>query len=247
MAQNSTSQLLAPLSDEELDELSQFLESDQVSDETLMIDALDGYLTAIAIGPTTLPSDLWFSRLWGPGEEYAPQFASREEAQHIYQLIIRHYNGIITTLQGNPDAAAPLFEAILTGEEEEYFDPEMWAYGFMEGVNLGRHDWQQLFDDDDGFEALYPILVLGLDELPADMESLVQTLEQRAELAEVIPECIAWIYRYWQQPRMLAQAESNKSTASNRVDGVKVGRNDSCPCGSGKKFKKCCGSATILH
>ncbi|MCD6582762.1 MAG: SEC-C domain-containing protein [Desulfuromusa sp.] len=23
--------------------------------------------------------------------------------------------------------------------------------------------------------------------------------------------------------------------------GIKVGRNDPCPCGSGKKFKKCCG------
>lgn len=27
----------------------------------------------------------------------------------------------------------------------------------------------------------------------------------------------------------------------NRYNGVKVGRNDPCPCGSGKKFKKCCG------
>ncbi|MCZ2154947.1 MAG: SEC-C domain-containing protein [Bryobacterales bacterium] len=27
----------------------------------------------------------------------------------------------------------------------------------------------------------------------------------------------------------------------------KVGRNDPCPCGSGKKFKKCCGAATVLH
>ena len=26
-----------------------------------------------------------------------------------------------------------------------------------------------------------------------------------------------------------------------RVAGKKVGRNDPCPCGSGKKFKKCCG------
>ncbi len=25
----------------------------------------------------------------------------------------------------------------------------------------------------------------------------------------------------------------------------KVGRNDPCPCGSGKKFKKCCGAAVI--
>ena len=28
---------------------------------------------------------------------------------------------------------------------------------------------------------------------------------------------------------------------------AKVGRNETCPCGSGKKFKKCCGSATLLH
>jgi len=27
--------------------------------------------------------------------------------------------------------------------------------------------------------------------------------------------------------------------------GPKVGRNDPCPCGSGKKFKKCCGRATL--
>ena len=26
-----------------------------------------------------------------------------------------------------------------------------------------------------------------------------------------------------------------------RRDAPKVGRNDPCPCGSGKKFKKCCG------
>ncbi|RME69279.1 MAG: hypothetical protein D6778_00735, partial [Nitrospirae bacterium] len=24
--------------------------------------------------------------------------------------------------------------------------------------------------------------------------------------------------------------------------GKKVGRNDPCPCGSGKKYKKCCGA-----
>jgi uncharacterized protein len=27
----------------------------------------------------------------------------------------------------------------------------------------------------------------------------------------------------------------------------KVGRNETCPCGSGKKFKKCCGGPTNLH
>ena len=35
----------------------------------------------------------------------------------------------------------------------------------------------------------------------------------------------------------------NQSTieAVKNDQGEKVGRNDPCPCGSGKKFKKCCG------
>jgi preprotein translocase subunit SecA len=32
-----------------------------------------------------------------------------------------------------------------------------------------------------------------------------------------------------------------RTSRTPRVSGVKVGRNDPCPCGSGKKYKKCCG------
>ncbi len=42
--------LLSPLSSEEMEELDQFLSSDATSYETMMISALDGYLTAIVIG-----------------------------------------------------------------------------------------------------------------------------------------------------------------------------------------------------
>jgi preprotein translocase subunit SecA len=31
-------------------------------------------------------------------------------------------------------------------------------------------------------------------------------------------------------------------SASSSVTNQKVGRNEPCPCGSGKKFKKCCGA-----
>jgi preprotein translocase subunit SecA len=29
--------------------------------------------------------------------------------------------------------------------------------------------------------------------------------------------------------------------ATQKREGAKIGRNDPCPCGSGKKYKKCCG------
>jgi preprotein translocase subunit SecA len=34
---------------------------------------------------------------------------------------------------------------------------------------------------------------------------------------------------------------SNLKQATKETTGKKVGRNDLCPCGSGKKYKKCCG------
>ena len=44
------------------------------------------------------------------------------------------------------------------------------------------------------------------------------------------------------------QREAYGGTAFRREpkrDASKVGRNDLCPCGSGKKYKKCCGGATV--
>ena len=37
---------------------------------------------------------------------------------------------------------------------------------------------------------------------------------------------------------------SQKKPAKKKVPEAKAGRNDPCPCGSGKKYKKCCGKTT---
>jgi len=37
------------------------------------------------------------------------------------------------------------------------------------------------------------------------------------------------------------QAGGNGQKQKQKVGGKKVGRNDPCPCGSGKKYKHCCG------
>jgi preprotein translocase subunit SecA len=34
----------------------------------------------------------------------------------------------------------------------------------------------------------------------------------------------------------------SQNTSNNREPIRKIGRNDRCPCGSGKKYKKCCGN-----
>jgi len=39
-----------------------------------------------------------------------------------------------------------------------------------------------------------------------------------------------------------AREESHVTTAQPGKTQPKTGRNEPCPCGSGRKFKKCCGS-----
>jgi len=45
-------------------------------------------------------------------------------------------------------------------------------------------------------------------------------------------------------PRRESQGGVNAAVKTVRRDAEKVGRNDPCPCGSGKKYKKCCGTAS---
>lgn len=238
-------QLFEPLTEAEQEELDQFLLSNITSEETMPLDALDGYLTAIIIGPTTLTFKQWYANIWGPSDEDAPEFASQAQAQHILQLILRHYNSIVAILEQDPDAIEPIFDTSVTDDGAVQFNGEMWAYGFMNGVKLCLKDWQPLIEDKEGAQALLPMFLMGSDEISPEQENLVETQAQCIELTPYIPDSIAWIYRFW-QPYRLAMAERTIAKKTRRGD-VKVGRNDPCPCGSGKKFKKCCGLAAVLH
>jgi uncharacterized protein len=53
------------------------------------------------------------------------------------------------------------------------------------------------------------------------------------------------LFQHFLPQREIAAQE--RITATLRRAGDKVGRNDPCPCGSGKKFKKCCGAGPTLH
>lgn len=242
------SQFMPPLSQEEMDELASFLASDATSNETMTLDMLDGYLTAIAIGPSNLDFEQWFPGIWGSSEDDLPNFRTRADAQRIMDLIIRQMNEIVSDLeeemQSDLEAFAPIFDT-LSVAGCEYDDAQMWAFGFMYGMELCRKDWQPIFDKHNGAEILGPILLLGSDDLLPEEIALVETPEQRHELAQQIPARVTEIYRFW-LPYREALAERAIAMAIQR-EQPRIDRNDPCPCGSGLKFKKCCGVAGILH
>jgi uncharacterized protein len=233
--------MMAPLSDEEFEELDQFLLFGVDNDEAMTLDTLDGYLHAIAIGPQTIMPKQWLPKVWGEDSAMMPPMDSIDQLNHIMGLVMRHYNSIIWGFEQNPPLVLPYWNTyeFAIGEFE---DAEMWAHGFTEGVALNRAAWKPLLDSPQGQQWYRPIGLLGEESFSADQDDLTKTPEQREQLAQQIEDSLVNIHAFWLP---LREAIYERET-SQRLR-TKVGRNEPCPCGSGKKFKKCCGSASELH
>lgn len=233
--------MMAPLSDAELEELDRFLLYGVDNDEAMTLDRLDGYLHAIAIGPQTIMPSQWLPKVWGEDSAMMPPTDNMEQLNHIMGLVMRHYNSIISGFEQKPPFVVPYWD---TYEYNigEFENAEGWAYGFTEGVALNRAAWKPLFDTPQGQQWYRPIGLLGEDAFSTDQDELIRTPELRQELTDEIEDSLVNIHAFWLP---LRQAIYERET-SQRLR-TKVGRNEPCPCGSGKKFKKCCGSAAELH
>ncbi len=74
--------------------------------------------------------------------------------------------------------------------------------------------------------------------LEIDFEKLYKKMvEYKAEHLYKLPQ---WDNIYTEEERKNFTKEQKKSRTI--VKEKKIGRNDPCPCGSGKKYKKCCGA-----
>ena len=230
----------SPLTDDEFHELDMFLLNEVESDEAMTIDILDGYLHAIAIAPTTVHPKQWLPKVWGTGT-FMPPMDSIDQLNHVLGLVMRHFNGIIAGLQSEPREISPVW-ATREYRGKEYDEAEGWAYGFVEGMRLCWDDWKPLLDTPEGQAWFRPIALLGEEEFSADQDDLTKTPARRSKIAQQIPEAVLAMHAYW-LPLRQAVYEREVTKAMQ----PKVGRNDPCPCGSGKKFKKCCGAAANLH
>jgi uncharacterized protein len=220
-----------PASPVDLEALDQFLMSDSGPEDCMQLSDLDGFLTGIAIGPELVMPSEWLPAIWG-GDE--PVFESIEQAQTVIGTIMGRYNEILRALSTDPEAYAPLFWEDPSGE----VIAADWAEGFVDAIRLRPEAWRPLLEDREALVMLMPILALcgdaeGGSPLELDLEEDADLL---AETPELIPACVAGIDGFWKERRGRPKA------GSGQAKSAKVGRNDPCPCGSGRKYKRCCSA-----
>ena len=99
-----------PLSADELDALDDFLANESIEDTSMDVSTLEGFLTAIAIGPRTVMPSEWLPWVWDmeDGESEAG-FESVEQANRIISLVMRYYNAVVHAFMDDPASFEPVF------------------------------------------------------------------------------------------------------------------------------------------
>ena len=213
------------------------LEKQMVSSEWRMLpaDSLHGFLTAIAIGPRLIMPSVWLPRVFLDRNEL-PEFKDEKQAQRIMHAILNVYNGVLKIIQEG--IFSPFISVrVKDGKEEENLS--LWCSGFVLGTCIfEEHEWD-VFHDAELAELCLPIFFNSkTDRLPEIYtgEQLKRMQDLGEKSGELLVDAVYDIRDYFQATQSPPWPTPEENT------GPKTGRNDPCPCGSGKKYKKCCGA-----
>jgi len=226
-----------PLTEAELDRLEGLLASEVFGEHAMPLDAMQGFLAAVVSAPEMIPPSRWLPVVLGAERDWE----SVTEAREVLDLLMRFYNEIaLDLLDGH--GVDPLLYPV--SDESDEHDYAMWALGYLEGVELADPAWEASSDQDEVEDLLFPFLILagGLEHDPVLRESLGLNAEEQTELIascrDELPIAVQDAYDYWLEKR-------RPQTVKREVP--KIGRNDPCICGSGKKYKHCCGAPHTEH
>ena len=152
------------------------------------------------------------------------QQADRAQLQKFWTEYFLIEKGIYEKLLSNPNE-------VVKGtvkELAEKFDVELMSMvGFLDGINDSLKIQNPIEEMDENTEV----------NLGYDLETLYKNMiDAKADWLYELPQ---WNSIFSEEKRKELYLEQKKS--GTVVKGPKIGRNDPCPCGSGKKYKHCCG------
>ncbi len=215
-----------PLNESELEWLDDILSKYATDGAILDVSELDGLLTAILSGPAEIEPARWLLAIWG-GADNVPRWANERERDRFVNLTLQHMSDVAERLDDYPEQFEPLFG---TREEEgqELTIVGEWCFGYMRGVGLSN--WAALPAE---LQAELDIIALHGTEAQFPAVEALSVDDFLASVERIKPAALA-LYQYWTEHAQPAEVQQ-----PIRND-AKVGRNDPCPCGSGKKYKQCC-------
>lgn len=216
-----------------------FLLSPAAPPRTMSLLELDGYLTGVIVAPSPIPSGRWIAGLWD-GEE--PVFDDEAQIRSVLGAVTALFNARSQAIEDSlrrleADRVCDYCPPFMSGDGKSPHDiVRTWVNGFWRAMRLDPDGWTALGED----ERTQPIITpfVGFIDAGNDPEfEPADDIEARLDDAAAdIPRAILLL-------RKIAQIRARRPTVPTAPRTAKVGRNDPCPCGSRKKFKRCCAKA----
>jgi uncharacterized protein len=240
-------QPIADFPSDQAELLQRFLASPQRPEGTMSYPELGGFLFAVCSAPELIQPSEWTPLVFN---EQEAGYRDLEHANEFLQALMALYNWTNQGVQQR-DPALPPGCAVLD-EAVANFDPAadlgQWARGFTFGHTWLIEVWEDLVPDELDEELGAILMVLSFFssrdmalELLEESEADSGNFDERAgSMIKILPEAMAaysHMGRTIDEVRQRHESEAPPAPARS----AKVGRNQPCPCGSGLKYKKCCG------
>ena len=235
-----------PLSDREIDELDQALAALPEERDSFDVAMLEGYLVGVLLQPhAVMPLD-WLPPVFAApdGEPMIP--GNQAYVQRVIDLVMRRYHTLGAHILAR-EPFDPIVYAIKpedgapTSPQQELAALWSWAAGFLAAMLA----FPAVFERADGDDELSETLVHILRHLPIDPdaedEEAEAMREERAHIDREHPLDGLDLAVVTMVDAVMDIADITRPHEPVVRAQPKVGRNDPCPCGSGRKFKQCHG------
>ena len=229
--------------DADLDRLQDVLNAIPAERDGMTIAELDGYVAALIVCPDMILPSEWLPGVWGGEHEFADVAA----AEATIAAVMEHYNRIAGELAEHPEDYVPVLEIDPNGGEILW---EPWIDGFEQAMRLRPDAWEEIALSDDEEASASVSMIVALNDFYYGRSELTEEAEDEFDRMApgLIPEFVRNL-NAWTKSRHTGIRESSVAQPHVRFGqeeptsfGRKVGRNEPCPCGSGRKYKRCCGA-----
>jgi uncharacterized protein len=235
------------LNDAELDRLGELLDA-LPGEQAMGLEEMDGFFSALHCAPSMPPMgqviEVVLGGNTGGGPQPAAAPASAEDIAETLSLAMRHWNAIGTGLaRGVEGRDDDIHVPLLLEDQAGVVAGNDWARGFWRATLFDLEPWRKMMSDAQGEQALGAIAALAFEHDPDPSRRVMKIEpEQREQFVMALSAGLHTAYRFFAPARRDLAREVRAANTIVR-DEPKVGRNDLCPCGSGRKYKRCHGAA----
>ncbi|MFT5707334.1 MAG: hypothetical protein ACI9ES_001625 [Oceanospirillaceae bacterium] len=186
------------ITDSELDALENFIFSDAVSEESLDLIGIHGFLCALVISPNPVDEATWMDIIF----DGQPSWTNDQQQAEINTVLRNWHASIRADMENDRELEMPCDLTLVVEDEDEVADVETWAQAFMEGVFLKEEGWHGKGADQEQkvTELMLPIMVISDLFDAKEFREIRKNPDVCEEMANEIPDILIDLYLIFQTP-----------------------------------------------